>query len=77
MWLFKKLDEGADWVAGKVGDHPFATGALVAGGAVATVATGGLLAIPLIVGAGVAGGALVSGITKDPGMQKKEEEVKK
>jgi hypothetical protein len=73
MWVFKKLDQGADWVAGKVGDHPFLAGAVIVGGTVATVATGGLLAVPLIAGAAVAGGALASGVAKDPGMNKEEE----
>jgi hypothetical protein len=76
MWLFKKLDQGADWVADKVSDHPFLTGAAVVGGTVATVATGGLLAIPVILGAAALGGAVATGVAKDPGMTKEEEEKK-
>jgi hypothetical protein len=73
MWVFKKLDQAADYVSEKVGDHPFLVGATVVGGAVATVATGGLLAIPVILGAAALGGAVASGVSKDPGMQKEEE----
>lgn len=69
MWIFKKLDQGADWVAGKVGDHPFLVGATVVGGVVATVATGGLAAIPIIVGSAAVGGAVASGVAGDPGMK--------
>lgn len=73
MWVFKKLDQGADWVASKVGDHPALTGAVVVGGVVATVATGGLLALPIIAGSAAAGAAIGSAVAKDPGMKKEEE----